>query len=244
MIEGLIISFQFFTRVPINKVIDFNKENLGYAIFFLPVIGVFIGGFAGLVYSFLATSNLMIASFLTLLTTIILTGGLHLDGLSDSFDGLLSNRGKNETLKIMADSRIGAFGVLSLILLIMGKYLLILNTPNLPIVLALSFANSRWVISWIIATKRLAKSQGLGKLFHDAQPKQQAIFSGLIYGGIILSIDVKYIIPLVMNFLFAQWMSHVADKKIDGVTGDIYGAIIELGEMISLLGFWGVSLWI
>lgn len=244
MINGLILSFQFFTRIPINIQVDFDSKNLKYAIFFLPLVGALIGSISGLVYYFLAPHNQMIAAFLTLLMTILLTGGLHLDGVSDSFDGFLSNQAKEKTLEIMNDSRIGAFGVLSLILLILLKFIMILNTPNLPVVLILSLTNSRWVSSWIIATKKLAKPKGLGKIFHDAKPKKYVLLSGIIYGVFLLLIDFKYIIPLILNFLFAQWVSQIAYKKIDGLTGDIYGMIIELGEAISLVSFWGVSLWI
>ena len=87
MIKGFILSLQFFTRIPINMEIDFSKENLKYSVFFLPLVGIIIGALGGLVYYLLSPYNIMIASFIALLTTIILTGGLHIDGLSDTFDG-------------------------------------------------------------------------------------------------------------------------------------------------------------
>lgn len=244
MIKGLILSLQFFTRIPINKAIDFNKENIKYSIFFLPLVGIIIGGLGGLVYALLAPYNLILASFLALLTTIIITGGLHLDGLADTFDGFLANRKKEETLEIMQDSRIGAFGVLSMLLLLMLKLILILSIDNLPMVLALSFANSRLVVAWLIAVKKTAKSSGLGKLFSDSQPKKLVLLSGMIYMIILLVLDVRYIIPLAINFLVGQYISHISYKKIHGMTGDVSGCIIEIGEAVSLLGFWGVMIWI
>lgn len=56
---------------------------------------------------------------------------------------------------------------------------------------------------------------------------------------VLVAINVKYILPLIVNFFLGQYISYVSYKKIDGVTGDVYGAIIELGEAISLLSFWG-----
>lgn len=244
MIKGLILSLQFFTRIPINMEIDFNKENLKYSVFFLPLVGIIIGGLGGLVYYLLAPYNLMIASFLTLIITIILTGGLHLDGLSDTFDGFFSNREKKETLEIMKDSRIGAFGVLSIVLIIIFKFVMILNITNLPLVLALSFANSRLVIAWIISTKKTSKTEGLGKIFKDSNPKKLTILSGIIYCVVLIILDIRYIIPLFVNFLLGQYISYVSYKKIDGLTGDVYGCIIEIGELVSLFSFWGVMLWI
>lgn len=244
MIKGFILSLQFFTRIPINIPVDFNKQNLRYSVFFLPLVGFIIGGLGGLVYYLLSPYNVMIASFMALLATIILTGGLHLDGLSDTFDGFFSNRDKERTLEIMTDSRIGAFGVLSIVLIILFKFVLILNIRNLPLALALSFANSRLIDGWIMFTKKTSKADGLGKMFNDSKPKNLVLISVLIYLIILIFLDIRYIIPLLLNFLLGQYITCIAYKKIDGFTGDVYGALIELGEVISLLGFWGVMLWI
>lgn len=244
MINGFILSLQFFTRIPINKEIDFNKENLKYSVFFLPLIGLIIGSIGGLAYSLIESYNIMLASFLALLVTIIITGGLHLDGLSDTIDGFFANREKEETLEIMKDSRVGAFGVLSIVLIVLFKFILILSISNLPVVLALSFANSRLVVSWLISTKNSAKVNGLGKTFRDSNPKKLVVISGLIYSLLLMVVDISYLIPLFINFIVGQYISHVSYKKIGGLTGDVNGCIIEMGEVISLLSFWGVSVWI
>lgn len=244
MIKGLILSLQFFTGIPINIPIEFTKENLKYSVFFMPLVGIIIGGLSGLLYYLLAPYNLMIASFAALLATIILTGGLHLDGLSDTFDGFFSNRDKEETLEIMKDSRIGAFGVLSIVLIVLFKFVMILNITDLPIVLALSFANSRLVVSWIISTKKTARLKGLGQIFSESKPKKLVILSGIIYCVILGFLNIKFLIPLFINFVLAQYISYISYKKIDGLTGDVYGSIIEIGEAVSLLCFWGVNLWI
>ncbi|SHE85336.1 cobalamin-5'-phosphate synthase [Tissierella praeacuta DSM 18095] len=244
MIKGFILSLQFFSHIPININVDFGGKNIKYSIFFLPLVGAIIGALGGLVYYLIYPYNNLIASFLGLLTTIIATGGLHLDGLSDTFDGFLSNRDKEKTLEIMKDSRIGAFGVLSLILLIMFKFILIYSIKNLPLAIVLSFANSRLVVARIIAYKKNARPGGLGDLFHQSNPKILMIISGIIYIIILLLLDIRYIIPLLINFLAGEYISYIAYKKIGGFTGDVYGAVIELGDTISLLGFWGVMLWI
>ena len=124
MIKGLILSLQFFTRIPINISVDFNQKNIRYSIFFMPLAGAITGGLGGLIYYLLVPYNKLVASFLALLVTIILTGGLHIDGLSDTFDGFMACKDKEETMKIMKDSRIGVFGVLSIILLLIFKFIL------------------------------------------------------------------------------------------------------------------------
>lgn len=244
MIKGLILSLQFFTRIPININIDFNDKNIRWSIFYLPLIGSFIGGLGGIVYYLILPYNNLLGSFLALITTIILTGGLHLDGLSDTFDGFFSNRDKEKTLEIMKDSRIGAFGVLSLILLILFKFILILSIERLPIALILSFANSRLVLSYIISYKKSARPDGLGIMFHKSNPKILMILSTIVYLVILTAFDIRYIIPLIITFLVGEYISYISYKKIDGLTGDVYGTIIEIGETISLLGFWSVMIWI
>lgn len=244
MIKGLILAIQFFSRIPINMNVDFNDKNIRYSIFYIPLVGGIIGGFGGLIYYFLSPFNKLIASFLTLLVTIILTGGLHIDGLSDTFDGFLSNRDKERTLEIMKDSRIGAFGVLSIVLLILSKFILIISIENLPLFLILSFANSRLVVSYIISYKKVARPGGLGDLFHKSNPKKLILISGIIYLAILILLDIRYIIPLIVTFAAAEYISYISYKKIDGLTGDVYGAIIELGDIVSLLSFWSVMTWI
>ncbi len=244
MIKGLILSLQFFSRIPINIKVDFKDKNIKYSVFFLPLVGAIIGGLGGLVYYLISPYNKLIASFLALLTTIVATGGLHLDGISDTCDGFFSNRDKEKTLEIMRDSRIGAFGVISLVLLILFKFILIMSIENLPLFLILSFANSRLVVSYIISYKKVARNNGLGSLFHKSNPKKFMLISGIIYIAILILLDIRYLIPLLITFLGAEYISHISYKKIDGLTGDVYGAIIELGEAISLLSFWGVMIWI
>ena len=107
MIKGFILAIQFLTRIPINIPVDFNRENLSKTTFFYPLTGMIIGGIAGLVYYLASYINKDIASFLAVTTIIIVTGGLHLDGLGDTFDGFLSARDRERILDIMKDSRIG-----------------------------------------------------------------------------------------------------------------------------------------
>lgn len=244
MIKGLLLSFQFFSRIPINIPIDFNEKNIKYSIFFLPLVGGIIGGGGGLIYFLLRPYSELIASFLALLTTIILTGALHIDGLSDTLDGFMSNRDKEKTLEIMRDSRIGAFGVLSIVLILLFKFILILSIEDLPIAIILSFANSRLIVGRIISCKKNARPDGLGNLFHSSNPKKLVITSWIIYILILTFLDIKYLIPLFVTSLVGEYMSHISYKKINGLTGDVYGAIIEIGELISLFSFWGVMIWI
>lgn len=245
MIDGLILAFQFFTRLPFKKNIDFNEKNIRTSIIFYPLVGAVIGLLAALIYYPLQYLNKNIASLGALFILILVTGGLHLDGLSDTFDGFLSNRDKERVLEIMKDSRIGAFGVISIIMLVLSKYVIISSFDSgFELAVILSLANSRIVVSRIISNKRVARPGGLGSLFHKSNPGKNIIFSMVIYLVILLFINPYFIIPLIINFIVAELFCNWSYKKIDGMTGDTYGAIIEVGDTVSLLIFWGLIEWI
>lgn len=243
--DGLILGIQFLTRIPINKAVEFSKENIRNSLFFFPFIGILIGAIASLAFYFIGQINMEISAFLTVITLIILTGGLHIDGLSDMLDGFLSNRDSKKTLEIMKDSRVGAFGVMGIVLLILGKYIILKNISfEMWIIIVFSIANSRFVGGLIIESKKPARKGGLGELFHSSNPKRNIAYSGTIYVLILLFLDITYIIPLIITYIFAELISAWSLKKIGGLTGDVYGGIMEISELISLLSYWGLLLWI
>lgn len=245
MKDGLILGIQFLTRIPINKEVDFSKENIGNSLFFFPYIGILIGGLVATVFYLAGQLNIEISAFLTVVSLIIITGGIHLDGLSDMLDGFLSNRDREMTLDIMKDSRIGAFGVIGIVLMILGKYIILKNfSLDMWIFIVLSIGNSRLIAAVIILTKKTARKGGLGELFHSSRPGKKIFYSGLIYLLFLLILDILYLIPLMVTYIFAQLICHWSYRKIDGLTGDIYGAIMEISEFVSLLTYWGLFFWI
>lgn len=245
VINGLILAIQFLTRLPINKEVDFNESNLSKSTFFFPLTGVIIGSIGGLTYYLFSYINKDIGTFFAVVSMIAVNGGLHLDGLSDTFDGLFSNRDKERVLEIMKDSRVGAFGVIAIVLDILLKYVLISNLEkNIALTLALSYGNSRLMISYIMSTKNVSRKGGLGDMFHRSNPKKYALFGGLCYSLITILLNPIYIFPLIVTFIWGEIMTNITNKKIDGFTGDVYGATIETGEIVSLITFMGVMKWI
>lgn len=245
MKDGLILGIQFLTRIPIRKEVGFSQENIRDSLFFFPFIGMLIGIIASAVFYLVGQFNIEIATFLTIISLIILTGGLHIDGLSDMLDGFLSNKDRQKTLDIMKDSRVGAFGVIGIVLLILGKYVIIKNLSlDMGFIIIFSLGNSRLIAALMIANKKSARKGGLGELFHTSNPKKSILYSGIIYVLILLFINISYIIPLLITYVFGEIISIWSYKKIDGVTGDVYGAIMEISELVSLISFGGLLLWI
>src|SRR3954451_7183319 len=118
LLKGLLIDLQFFTAIPVPIELPMDKPYLKKAVQAFPLLGLVQGViYASLVYvlmEFTPFSNLAVA-FLLWLTTILLTGGIHLDGWMDASDGYFSYKDQEKRLEIIKDPRTGAFGVISVI---------------------------------------------------------------------------------------------------------------------------------
>lgn len=234
--SGLILSIQLFTRIPLNIEINFNKKNINWAMFFFPLVGGLIGGIVSLSYYLLMEKSMLMAGALSFFVYLLLTGGLHLDGLSDMVDGFLSNKNKEETIKIMQDSFIGAFGVLSLISYSIIKFSLYASIykSNLYLI-PLACMIARLATVNLIFFSKLGPSGGFGKLINDSIGKDKKfILLTIFIIAICLKINIKLIIPIFGVIINTMFLNKISTKKIGGVTGDIYGASTETNDLIFL----------
>ncbi|OQX29000.1 MAG: hypothetical protein B0D92_05865 [Spirochaeta sp. LUC14_002_19_P3] len=172
---------------------------------------------------------------------IVLTGGLHLDGLADLADGLGGGSKAQKCLEIMKDSRIGSYGVLALITMcglqaaFIAEWLADRNFSVLPLILVPGL--SRGAVPALMRMFPFAREGGLGAALGGTVSTAAAIFAaagaglaaGLLYGGIGLGLWGG--VSLLMTAGGA-----LVSRKLGGLTGDCYGAIIELGDMLGYLG--------
>ncbi len=245
MIKGLILAIQFLTRLPINIMVDWNTDNLRKSSFYFPFVGMLLGLIAYGIFFVFSFINREVAGVFTVLGLIVLTGGLHLDGLSDTCDGFFSNKDRESILEIMKDSRVGAFGVISLVIAILLKYVLISNMGDKALLfLVFSLGNSRAVQVYNLSTTRPARESGIGFMFKSSNPRNTALVGIIIYLIIAVSVNIGILIPFIINFIFMSLLARYSYKKIGGTTGDVFGSMAELGEIVSMISFLGVSNWI
>lgn len=243
--DGLLLALQFMTRIPVKKQLEFSEKNIKTAIAFFPLIGLVIGTAAGLAYLGLRSYSGNTAAIAALFVVVILTGGLHLDGLSDTLDGFLSNRDKERTLEIMRDSRIGSFGVIGLILVLLAKFVF-MSELGLEewIGIPVAMINSRFAASIMISRFPSARSEGLGSLFRRSRPGKAVLIALAGYSIFLLLFRPQALVAaagaIISGYLLGGWSM----KKIGGLTGDVYGAGIEISEMVSMAIYWGVIQWI
>lgn len=235
MIKDLLILILFFTRIPINYDYDFDSIRYGKSSRYLPIIGLIIGVISyGICYiiSFKIKDPIILSS-IGVATIIILTGAIHLDGLSDSFDGLFSYRSKEEILRIMKDSRVGVNGVIILIIVILFKVLFLSKLPLYYLIIIPIIGRLNLV--WSASFSNYAREIGMGGAIIKNSGKLEATISllfALFFIYPILNILGLYIVLLTILVTMVMTMNIV--KKIGGTTGDTLGMVVELSEMFAL----------
>ena len=122
--QRFLLAIQNYTRIPVSKWIKYDKENELKSLMYLPLVGIIVGAISGGVYLLSAMAfPVTIAIIFSMLASVLITGAFHEDGLADTCDGFGGGWSKNKILEIMKDSRIGTFGVVGLILVLLLKFL-------------------------------------------------------------------------------------------------------------------------
>jgi adenosylcobinamide-GDP ribazoletransferase len=179
-------------------------------------------------------------SALLVVALVILTGGLHLDGLMDTCDGVFGGRTRERKLEIMRDSRVGSFGVLGALCVLLLKFALLASIPvqSLPLTLLITLPSARWSMALALHLFPPARPTGLGAAYHHAVTRRRLLITGLITLVIALVIGhFTGLIVLVISSLVALLIGLYITKNIGGLTGDSCGAIDELVEVVTLLIF-------
>lgn len=235
---------QFLTRIPIPVEVGFD-EAFHKSTRYFPLVGLILG----ICYYLIGFISQMffedyIAAVLILLGTVILTGGLHLDGVGDTFDGLYSYRDKERILEIMKDSRLGTNALLSilfLLLLKLGFLYSLLEQGKLWVVIIMPVvARTLQVVACYKG--KTPREQGMGNIFIG---KVSNLSLGIALGAaficvigvivlfnpfswiLILKVIGAVLIVATILKLFERSVYH----KIDGITGDILGCICEMAEL-------------
>jgi adenosylcobinamide-GDP ribazoletransferase len=239
---------QFFTRLPLPFEIQADAEDFNKGFIWFTAVGLVIGGLLAILCIVLSpfVGTLLLAVILVL-AEVLLTGGLHLDGLSDTFDGLYSNRDKERVLEIMKDSRIGANGALAMMSWLLLKIALLnelfqltavhapKTTPWLVLLLMPVAAKSALALSCYLGP--YARKEGMGHLFIGKVSVIQ-LFPVLTLAAILHALLVPASLAVWAGILLLTlaYTRHVR-KRIDGLTGDTLGAWHELSELFYLAGW-------
>ena len=249
-------ALMFYTRIPCPSWVDHSPDYINKATRYFPLIGWIVGGISFVVFwlsSFLFDTNIaVVASFMA---GILTTGAFHEDGLADVFDGFGGGWTKEKILDIMKDSRVGAYGVIALILSFLLKYLAFdhlltnLNTEN-QLIIALIFVSyhalARLTAINIVFTEQYSREDETSKAKPIAKAHTYREIIGAYFFGLLPLVVLSgfywhlslVIVPLFALYFFSK---RYFNKWIDGYTGDCLGAVEQMAELLTLLAF--LALW-
>ncbi|NVK32929.1 MAG: adenosylcobinamide-GDP ribazoletransferase [Rhodobacteraceae bacterium] len=243
---------RFFSRIPVPRLCRFDSPNrepdfssISRAI---PLAGFFVALPAAILGFLLGLTELppLVVGFLVVGTLALTTGALHEDGLADVADGFFGGSSPESRLDIMKDSRIGAFGTVTLIVCLGLKVCLIaglldrFNAGEAMLILLGAESLSRLMIVWKWQDLPSARPGGLGIRFGRPEGKmlgQASIFAAITLIPAAISLSI---FSLSLGLLLAAALSHglgqLAVGKIKGFTGDVLGAIQQLSALGFLVG--------
>ena len=233
------IALQFLTIIPLPCSVRCEERDLGRSMALFPLVGLTLGGLlAGADFIIACVFPWQVASLLLIVLMTAVTGALHLDGLADVCDGLAAHGGRDRSLAVMKDSRIGAVGVVGLVLGLLLKYTALLHIPpeirreTLFIFPTLARFGQ---VQMTVGSKR-ARGDGLGALFVGGAGARQLIVAALItLVAAVLLLGVKGVFCFLGVSLLTWGMRGWFHKRLGGVTGDVIGCASELNEIVCLL---------
>ena len=232
------IAFGLLTTLPFPLPDDWSPGDSGRASVWYPLVGLVIGTLTWLVWKgALLLFPSLVAGIVTLLAWVLLTGGLHLDGLADCCDGLLASVSLERRLEIMKDPHLGAFGVigLMLVLLLKGATLAAL-TPGTSFGILLAASVARWYIL-PAGLLSLARPGGMGADFSSGLERSFIYMGAILPVGLALVLGTRAVISLLAGTAAAALVLWLAKSRIGGVTGDVFGMVVEVVETAVLLAF-------
>jgi len=235
----ILIAFQFLTIVPLPFTVRCEEEDLGRSMTFFPLVGLAIGGLlAGADFLLAPLLPRGVADLLLVVLNSAVTGGLHLDGLSDVCDGLAARGSRERFLAVMKDSRIGAVGAVALMLGLALKYQALLAVPieyKREVLLFFPLVARFAQVQMTVGAKR-ARPDGLGHAFVGGAGIAQFLLSYLFtLAAAYWLLGLNGMACALLLYVFTWGIKRWSHKRLGGITGDVIGCASELNEICSLL---------
>jgi adenosylcobinamide-GDP ribazoletransferase len=237
IVDSFAVALGFLTRLPAGRRV-IREEDLARSTVFFPLVGLALGlSMAALaaIGSARLPSRMVAVGLVAMLA--VLTGGLHLDGLADVFDGLGGGgHDRDRMLSIMQDSRIGAHGSAAVALLLIAKCFAVAGAvEHRDLALLIGFPMvARWAVVPLIVFFPTARRGGLGGVFNRHASGVDVAYATLLAGATLACIGTRLALPGIFALAVAVAFGLLIQWRLGGLTGDVYGAAIELSEVAFL----------
>lgn len=245
--RSFFIGLQFLTRLSFVKQSEWSAADFGKSVKFFSLIGAVLGAcyalIAYLLLIFLPMHQIElpkhVISVILLALPILLTGGLHCDGFMDTMDGVFSGRSRERMLEIMKDSCVGSNAVTAFVLYLLMQWALLLDFPPAETVAALFVMPiiARLNMALAVLCYPYARPEGMGKAFADYANRRSLLFAIVSALILVFPVGIFAIISMGVALVFGCWFSRYVTKLLGGLTGDVYGAVSQLTELVVLLVF-------
>ena len=244
--EYFFAALRFFTRLPVPGWVGHSTEQLNHAARWFPAVGLIVGAIgAGVTLAAWQFWPVQIAVLLGMAATLLATGAFHEDGLADSIDGFGGGWTREQVLAIMKDSRIGSYGAIGIVLVLLAKFaalaqlVAVLPAPTFLAALIAGHAASRFAAVTLIAGLNYvredasAKAKPLATRLGKGELAVAALF-GLAPCLLLPAAQVAIALALVtgVTLLAARYFV----RRIGGYTGDCLGATQQLSELAFYFG--------
>jgi adenosylcobinamide-GDP ribazoletransferase len=234
------MSIAFCTRLPLAHVAQIARGDIVRASWAMPIAGVVVGAAAALAYAIVIRLGLppSVAAALAVAAGMALTGAMHEDGLADTADAL-GGGDRARKLEIMHDSRLGTFGACALILAILVRWAALASIARpgeVALALVAAHAAARATLPAVMATVPPARSDGLAVSF--GAPSREVAAVAAVIGALTLALCLGLGPGLLAAGLLgaaAVAVARLSVKAIGGHTGDVLGALEQVGEVLVLL---------
>jgi adenosylcobinamide-GDP ribazoletransferase len=228
------------TSTDANTSTKTNASTIRFGSAYFPLVGLVIALIACLlmVIAFALHLPSLVIAALVVVALVWLTGGLHLDGLMDTCDGLFGGDTRERKLEIMHDSRSGAFGVLGGLCMLILKFAIFasLDLHHLAQALLIVLPLARWAMVLAMYVFPNALPTGLGAAARQTVTRSRMLIAGIT--SLLIALAVGQLIGLAVwiagslaALIIGIWVTYT----LSGLTGDIYGAIAEITEIVGLL---------
>ncbi len=241
-LESFFGALRFFTRLPVPAWVGHSDAQLNRSARYFPAVGLVVGLIGALVW--LVASLFWpktIAILLALGATILVTGAFHEDGLADMTDGFGGGWDKERILEIMKDSRVGSFGVIVLVLTLLGRFMALVELPNTWVFMALlgAHAVSRFCATALLFVMDYVREDASSKskpLATRISPRALDVAAAIAllpclllpFWPMLLGLALAGLVTFLLARFFMRW--------IGGYTGDCLGAVQQAAELAFYLG--------
>jgi len=241
--KDIATAFQFLTRVPFGQ-LSCDPDSLSRSAKFFPLVGLLIGIFsASLRWGLYPHLPMMIVALLIVFAGILVTGGLHEDGLADVADGFGGGWNKEQVLAILKDSRIGSYGALAIVFSVAVRVFLLASLPASTFAAYAITAHvlCRWTalpLGFVLPAARIQASLG-ARLAGHISPSSLITGTLIALAIVAFGLRLKMWEPVLAVAIVTLLSGLYYRRRIGGIMGDCFGATNQLAEIaVYLCGVW------